>query len=336
MTSKKPILKIRFMDFWTNKFDDDFIWTQILKKYYQLDFVSKPTIVFFGSHGKKNQYLDRGVPRVYCHTELVEDREEEYDFCFSDRRSQYSDNNYYHHNSISDTWCQELVSNQFSAHLLALRKKKKVKFCNFIYSNPDRLDAHVRVAFAKQLMRYKKIDCPSSVLNNMPNFDSHYSNSNWLKKKNIFVSNYKFTIAFENISLIGYCTEKLLQPLLVKSIPIYWGDKDINQKINPKAFINCHDFKDFDAVISYIIKVDNNDDLYQQYLNAPIFLKDNNPPDFLNLSQLEEKVVDVIEKVQMKETTRSIMWSTLLKVILRGMKNRVLNKSRQLLRKNKY
>ena len=42
--------------------------------------------------------------------------------------------------------------------------------------------------------------------------------------KQAFLRDYKFTIAFENESHPGYTTEKIVEPMLADSIPIYWGD----------------------------------------------------------------------------------------------------------------
>ena len=39
---------------------------------------------------------------------------------------------------------------------------------------------------------------------------------------------------------------------------------------NPKAFINCLDFNSFDEVIDHVIKVDQNEDLYRDYLSQPM------------------------------------------------------------------
>ena len=83
------------------------------------------------------------------------------------------------------------------------------------------------------------------------------------------IKNYKFTIAFENQSTPGYISEKIAEPLAVGSIPIYWGCETIADYYNPQAFINCHDYPDFDAVIEHIIEVDTNPALYEKYLNAP-------------------------------------------------------------------
>jgi hypothetical protein len=85
------------------------------------------------------------------------------------------------------------------------------------------------------------------------------------------LSNYKFTIAFENSILPGYVTEKLMEPLAAGSLPIYLGDDICKTDFNPKAFICVKDFKNFTKAIEYIKEVDNNDELYMSYMREPIF-----------------------------------------------------------------
>jgi len=92
---------------------------------------------------------------------------------------------------------------------------------------------------------------------------------NWFEEKLEFIKPYKFTIAFENQSNPGYITEKLTHPMLVNSIPIYFGHKDVDKDFNTKSFINYNDFKNMKDFIKHIIKVDNDDNLYEEYLKQP-------------------------------------------------------------------
>jgi alpha(1,3/1,4) fucosyltransferase len=201
---------------------------------------------------------------------------------------------------------------------------QKTKFCNFIYSNPVRF----RENFCKQLSKYKAVDCPGNSLNNIESIDTKLAHlSRWERKRN-FLSEYKFTIAFENYSSPGYNTEKLLDPMIVASLPIYLGNPYIDQHFNPKSFINAHEYvressplvnllesscvpdwqdqcptqytslgnrvkrkvksigrtwkmelkyRYLDDLIERIIEIDQNDNLYAQYLTEPWFPA-NTPP----------------------------------------------------------
>ena len=175
------------------------------------------------------------------------------------------------------------------------KKKEKTKFCNFIYSQ----DINNRNSFFKKLSKYKKIDAPGRCMNNMPPI----SNSNprdsrvspdWVKTKLDFIKKYKFTIAFENITKDGWTTEKLTHPLLVDSVPIYIGNKKISKDFNTKCFINYNDFNNMKEFIKHIIKVDNDDKLYRQYLEQPIF---NNEKQhyFAGHDRMVNKLYEIIE-----------------------------------------
>lgn len=46
-----------------------------------------------------------------------------------------------------------------------------------------------------------------------------------------FVAQYKFTLAFENAVCDDYITEKLWRPLIVGSVPVYYGSPTFKVKI---------------------------------------------------------------------------------------------------------
>lgn len=87
-----------------------------------------------------------------------------------------------------------------------------------------------------------------------------------------FLAECRFTIAFENTSADHYVSEKIFHPLLVGSIPIYWGCPQIAEYYNPAAFINCHDFRSFDDVIARVLAIDADPALQQAYRSAPMLL----------------------------------------------------------------
>lgn len=115
--------------------------------------------------------------------------------------------------------------------------KGKTKFCNFLYSNP----VPYREAFFKQLSKYKKIDAPGNSMNNMPKIDHLHLGNKWGIKRS-FLQQYKFTIAFENDLFPGYQTEKLYDPMLAGSIPVYFGDPCIGDIFNTKSFVDAREY----------------------------------------------------------------------------------------------
>lgn len=122
-------------------------------------------------------------------------------------------------------------------------------------------------------MQYKKVDCPGMVLHNMDTDElpSRWSKNSYQGKVN-FIRKYKFTIAFEKCLMDGYTTEKLIQPFMAGSIPIYYGNPLVAEEFNRNAFIDCNVFdNDFDAVIEEIKRIDNDSELAKyMILQSPV------------------------------------------------------------------
>jgi alpha(1,3/1,4) fucosyltransferase len=155
----------------------------------------------------------------------------------------------------------------------------KTKFCNFVYSNGD---AKERILFFEMLSKYKRVDSGGAVLNNL---------GYRVGDKISFLRDYKFTIAFENSRFPGYTSEKLVEPMVANSIPIYWGDREARVDFNPLSFIDANEFEGrdlrahFAKVIERIEYLDSYDRAYLSMLSEPWF-NDNIPnkycqPDYL-------------------------------------------------------
>lgn len=142
---------------------------------------------------------------------------------------------------------------------------EKSSFCNFIYANKK---SHPnRDAMFHKLSEYQFIHALGRHLNNTPG-DNHrmgdwYSSSIQMKKP------YKFSIAFENAWYPGYTSEKIVTSMLAGTIPIYWGNPNIDQEFNSASFINCHDFASLDEAAAYVKQVNENDDLWCEIMSRP-------------------------------------------------------------------
>lgn len=122
----------------------------------------------------------------------------------------------------------------YDAEEIAAGKKK---FCNFLYSHR----VPYREEFFRQLSLYKEVDAPGKSMNNMKSIDELFKGNMWERKRQ-FLSEYKFTISFENYVYPGYQTEKLYDAMLVNSLPIYCGDPYIGDMFNTDSFINAADY----------------------------------------------------------------------------------------------
>lgn len=140
--------------------------------------------------------------------------------------------------------------------------KPKTDFCSFVVKNANPQE---RKNFYHKLSEYKKIDSGGDLFKNVEGkLDGEVA-------KIDFLSSRKFNLCFESYSHPGYVTEKILHAFLAGTVPIYWGSETVEADFNPKAFINVHNFKDFDDAIDYIKKVDENDDFYEWTVNQPKF-----------------------------------------------------------------
>lgn len=153
----------------------------------------------------------------------------------------------------------------------------KTRFCCFIASNRK---ARKRNAFFRRLSRYKQVDAGGRVFNNLG-----YVVPGGPRGKIEFLKQYKFNIAFENTSIAGYTTEKIVEPMAARCLPIYWGNPLIHREFNPKSFLNYFDFDDETALIEAIIELDRDDALYRQRLAEPWF-HHNTPNEFFQLDRV--------------------------------------------------
>ncbi len=103
---------------------------------------------------------------------------------------------------------------------------------------------------------------------------------NWTKLKSIIpdiykgrcddkielISNYKFAIAFENISYTGYITEKIIDCFVAGVVPIYLGAPDICDFVPKNCFVDVRDFQNFDELKTYLDSL--SDDKIMEFINS--------------------------------------------------------------------
>ena len=186
--------------------------------------------------------------------------------------------------------------------------KNKNKFCNFVYDNKNG-DAFRR-KFFEELNKYKKVDSAGKFLNNTGFVTK---NKVELQKK------YRFTIAFENEKYTNYCTEKIMDAFISRTIPIYWGDCTIEEKINSKAFINCDmDKQEVSDIIKRIKNIEENETLLLEMINQPIFKEEN----YVEKKQdeLEEFLLNIICRNK-KRIPNSLEAKRDARIVKKGCKN---------------
>lgn len=153
---------------------------------------------------------------------------------------------------------------------------KKTKFCNFIYSNQNMADP-VREQFFHALNSVAPVVSAGRFLQNDNSLQEIDSNGVWADEKRALIQDFRFTIAIENAEQPGYVTEKISDPLLAHSVPIYWGDPCITDEFNAGAFVNLRDYASFEEAILEIQRLDSDPLRLLEMLNAPVFLNENDP-----------------------------------------------------------
>jgi alpha(1,3/1,4) fucosyltransferase len=85
--------------------------------------------------------------------------------------------------------------------------------------------------------------------------------------KNKTLSQYKFSICYENIAnLDGYITEKIFDCFFAGCVPIYWGARNIEKYIPKTCFIDRRNFNSNDELYVFLKSI--NEEKYSSYEQA--------------------------------------------------------------------
>jgi len=168
----------------------------------------------------------------------------------------------------------------------------KKKFCLFSVTNGS---CKERNDFFTRLSQYKKVDSCGKFMNNLGyNCPGNYESEEYCD----FLSQYKFLICFENISKHNYLTEKLINAYHCNTIPIYWGCPNVSDYINMKSILYLkpnYTESELNELIEKIKELDNNNDLYLEMYNQPLF--NSNTLDVLDKDKIRDSIDSIIDLV---------------------------------------
>jgi alpha(1,3/1,4) fucosyltransferase len=249
-------IKINFADFWPNFNKERNYLVELLKTHYTIEITDRPDFLIYSVFGTDHKKFT--CTKIFFTGENVRPNFSECDYSFS---FDFIDNPKSYRLPLYAWWApaNELIKPLNLDTKKILNEKKR--FCNFIYGNPN---ATKRIAFMQNLSKYKQVDSAGTFMNNVGRIVTEM-------EKVEFIKDYKFTIAFENTEYPGYTTEKLVQPMLAYSLPIYCGNPLVGRDFNTKSFLNYSDFASEEELIKKIIEIDQNDDLYLDYLRQPYY-----------------------------------------------------------------
>jgi hypothetical protein len=271
----RPKIRINFSDFWhpdTLPDKQNNLVYKLLAKRFDLEVCDNPDFLIFSCFGV--DFIRHSGVRIFYTGENVRPNYSLCDWAFS---FDYSENprNFRLPYYFFVDWAPLLRPRDAESLMRA-----KTGFCSFVVSNEK---SKPRLKFFDKLSRYKKVDSGGKARNNI---------GYRVPDKQAFLRSYKFNIAFENESHPGYTTEKIAEAFVANTVPIYWGNPLIERDFNTKAFVNCHDFRNLDQVVEYIVELDRNDELYRRTLNAPAF-PNSVPTEFVN----EHRILDRFEEI---------------------------------------
>lgn len=271
---KKKIIKVNFCKFWNGfNYSNNFL-LDALSKNYDVLISDDPDYIFFSPFSDDLYKYKSDCIRIYYTAENINPNFNICDYAIGFQYITYEDRYLrlpiwsFKHRQITRPLDESLFDREF---------------CSFVVSEANAAD--FRTMFYNKLSEYKKIASGGKYLNNI---------GYRVNDKIEFCKNYKFNIAFENSSSHGYATEKIMDAFEANSIPIYWGDPCIINDINEKAFINCNKYSNIDDIVSKVIEVNENKDLYLSMLNENPFTKEGKK--YINGNNLDTFLSYIMEQ----------------------------------------
>jgi len=261
-------IRIKFVGFWDDFDTRDNSFTRLLSARYQVEICDDPDYIVYAYVGKRRkEFLDYDCVRIFFTGENLPPDWNACDWAFTFEHTAHPR---HFRLPLWGLYVDPLALVKQPGYDAEAALARKTKFCAFVVSNPL---CPTRNEFFRRLSRYKPVDSGGKVLNTL---------GRRVGDKRAFLADYKFTIAFENESHPGYTTEKIVEPMVVDSLPIYWGDPLVGRDFDTRSCLSAHDqgewtSRSLDDLVDRVIEVDRNRDLHLEMLSRP-WLRDNRVP----------------------------------------------------------
>jgi len=285
-SAARPHVRIGFAGFWDSFDPADNYFTRIMRRRYDVEVCERPDYLIHSCIGRgRNAHRGYDCVRIFYTGENVPA-----DWLSTDWAFTFEYDSHPRHFRLPH-W-------PFYVDPRALVKPvdfdperiiaSKTRFCGFVVSNPL---CRTRNEFFRRLSRYKRVDSGGRVMNTL---------GHRVADKQAFLAECRFTIAFENESHPGYTTEKIAEPMLVNSIPIYWGDPLIGRDFDSRSFLSAHDGGSrttsalLDELVERVVAIDRNPDLLRSMLQQP-WLRANRVPRCVDDTAVLEQFTRIFE-----------------------------------------
>jgi len=253
---------------------------RVLSRRFQINREERPDFLIYALTGHRHRLYN--CTKIYTHHEVYKPNWQECDYAILPFLGEDS-RHYYLPIFAYNRSPEPLIRKHPDWDRIA---SEKSRFCALLSAYVDSSVRH-RMRFFEELNRRRKVDSIGRAANN----------TGWQvppghEAKLASLRPYRFTIAFENKDLAGWTTEKMYDPLVVHTVPIFWGDPRASDHFNPGCFINAYDFRSLADLADYVCTVDADEKLYRKYLEAPPF-RNNAPPAVFS----EDRLLDFMEKI---------------------------------------
>lgn len=281
----KPLLKVDFVDFGFIDKERNF-FTDLLRPHYEVVISDKPDFLFFSDTAGSHLHRLYNCKRVFWTGESTLPDFDVCDFAMTPRKladPRHCQLPFY----VVGTECNsgDLVKKPAEAESVFAEKRRG---CGAVISNTGK-KASYRNSFFHKLSQRMDVKSGGRGFNNIGGPIPPGGNA-----KHEFIRRFRFNFCFENLSFPGYATEKLVEAMWARCIPIYWGDPEIAAQFNPRSFINVSDFATEEAAIDRVLKVERDDGLYKEMLQEPFF-HGNRPNDFFDLDRYSDFLRSAVE-----------------------------------------
>lgn len=262
-------MKINFLDFWGGFDIHNNFFIHLFRDIYgsvEIGQLTECDYIIYSCFGQQHKTINRNkVKKIFYTGENIRPNFEDCDYSFTFDFDSYNGKNIripLYHLYIDWFNVSTYTNPKYLIHPSKINdnefiKTPKTKFCATVFSSPRQ----IRFDLMNTLSTYKKVDGYGRP------FGNHTEGELDKYQK---LSNYKFSICPENSYYDGYYTEKLLHAKTAGTIPIYLADNKVHIDFNKKSFIDIADFSSLESLKQFVIKVDNNDELYQEIANQPL------------------------------------------------------------------
>ena len=278
-------IKINFIGFWSSFNKTDNTIYNLLKKRYEIEIADNPDYIIISANGKPYEYMKYDCVRIfYSGEEIVPD------FNLFDYAIGFDDINF-GDRYIRFPFCYFGIENKKLSFDLNREEAKRILekkdiFCNLIYWEDS--IGNFRSKLFNAINKYKSVNSYGRLLNNVGGNGISYTEKYKILRRS------KFTIAVEGCNYKGITTEKIFQPFEVHSVPIFYGNTDIEKDFSPCSFINCHKYSSLDEIVDVIKDLDTNDNKYLDMLCSSPLLYEHQLSQKLN--QLEDFLYHIFDQ----------------------------------------